>query len=70
MTEITIVPMGRGTRDEWSGMFYEVRAPYGYNFGAATHAYLECGKRAAIEIASRLELTKCEADCDCCWSDE
>ena len=66
MTAITIeiVPVGRGSQDEWSGMLYEVRAPRGYNFDGQ-HVYIECGKRAANEMAAMLELTKCEVDCEC-----
>jgi len=65
---ITIVAVGREAQDEWIGMVYEVRAPHGWNFGSATHAYRECGKAAALEMRRMLErgeLERCEADCDC-----
>jgi len=68
---IEIVAMGRGSRDEWTGMLYEVRSPHGYNFGSALHLYIECGKAAALEMRRMLErgeLEPCEADCGCCWS--
>ena len=61
---IGIEAVGHGSRDEWSGMLYEVRSPRGYNFDGQ-HVYIECGKRAANEMAARLTLTKCEHDCDC-----